>query len=157
MGPTGMFLFGLRTNTHFCCLCLRRCFVSSCELVALFENQETYRQIQITTLFLKVRSGITSLSVLWQEFPGLGGRAFGHFVLPHTLSFVCTLLCLVWGGCFFNFLIQFLKVTFHLQLLQNTDYIPHVVWYICVPYFTLSSLCFPFLHLYFAPSPTSTH
>ena len=154
-----MFLFGLQTNTHFYGLCMRWCFVFSCELVALFENQEMYRQIQITTLFLKVRSGITSLSVLWQEFPGLGGRAFGHFLLPHTLNFVCTLLCLVRGGgvfCFF-FSIQFLKVTFHLQLLQNADYIPHVVRYIRVPYFTLRSLCFPFLHLYFAPSPTGTH
>ena len=62
-----------------------------------------YRQIQITTLVLKVRSGITSVSVLWQEFPGLGGRAFGHFLLPHTLNFVCTLLCLVRGGGFFFF------------------------------------------------------
>ena len=98
-----MFLFGLQTNTHFYGLCMRWCFVVSCELVALFENQEMYRQIQITTLVLKVRSGITSVSVLWQEFPGLGGRAFGHFLLPHTLNFVCTLLCLVRGGGFFFF------------------------------------------------------
>ena len=38
------------------------------------------------------------------------------------------------------FFIQFLKVTVHLQLLQNTGYIPCVVQYIFVAYFMPNSL-----------------
>ena len=32
-----------------------------------------------------------------------------------------------------------LKVTFHLQLLQNIDYIPHIIWYILEPILCFSS------------------
>ena len=53
------------THTHtnfFFCLCFEVLF-SYFELVALFKNQEIYRQIQITNFFLKIRSGTTSFSV----------------------------------------------------------------------------------------------
>lgn len=46
----------------FACV-LSFCFVSYFELVALFKNQEIYRQIQITNFFLKITSGTTSFSV----------------------------------------------------------------------------------------------
>ena len=75
---------------------MRWCFVLSCELVALFENQEMYRQIQITNFFLK--SHLTSLisQCCGRNFLDVCGEAFGHcFMLPHTMNFVCTLLCLV--------------------------------------------------------------
>ena len=52
--------------------------------------------------------------------------------------------------------IQFLKVTFHLQLLQNIGYIPHVVQYIPEPmlYLIVCPLSPP--HIIPAPSPLVT-
>ena len=54
-------------------------------------------------------------------------------------------------------LIQFLKVTLHLQLLQNIGYIPHVVQYMLVAYLTPDSLYLPLHQLCIAtPSPLVT-
>ena len=55
----------------------------------------------------------------------------------------------LWSFFVFNLfnllLIQFLKVTLHLQLLQNTGYIPCVVQHILVAYFIPNSLYLPHL------------
>ena len=52
------------------------------------------------------------------------------------------------------FLIQFLKVMLHLQLLQNISCIPHVVHCILVAYLTPSSWCLSLPNPYFAPLQT---
>ena len=49
---------------------------------------------------------------------------------------------------YFKFILIILKVTYHLQLLQNIIYIPHVVQYILEPIYNLryiSHLLFPFI------------
>ena len=59
----------------------------------------------------------------------------------------------------FNFFKKFifyiiLKVTLHLQLLQNIGYMPRVVQYILVAYLTTpNSLYLPLPHPYVAPLP----
>ena len=52
--------------------------------------------------------------------------------------------------------IQFLKVTFHLQLLQNIGYIPHVVQYIPEPILYLIVCPLTPLHVTPAPLPLVT-
>ena len=56
------------------------------------------------------------------------------------------------------FFIQFLRVTFHLHLSQNVDYMPHVVQYILetilYPVVCISHFCTPMLPL--LPSPPVT-
>ena len=77
---------------------------------------------------------IFSLSLFffeWKRYPKVGAkRIWGIYPPPDYLN---TLKI-------FNFFIQFLKVTFHLQLLQNIGYIPHMVQYIFQDIFPLSSL-----------------
>ena len=53
---------------------------------------------------------------------------------------------------FFSF-IQFLKLAFHLQLLQNVDCIPQVVPYVLTASLTPNCLDFPLLHPDVAPPP----
>ena len=55
---------------------------------------------------------------------------------------------------FKNIFIQFLKVTFHLQLSQNIGYIPHVVQYILVAYLTPNGLYLLLPYPYIAPPPS---
>ena len=58
------------------------------------------------------------------------------------------------------FFIQFLKVTLHLQLLQNIDSVPCVILEILVTCLTLNSLHIPLPHPYIAPPlslPTGSH
>lgn len=66
------------------------------------------------------------------------------------------------------FLIQFLKVTTHLQLLQDIGSIPHIVQYIPVAYFIPKSLYLPMLwkrtfyddgnhHVFYVCCPERSH
>ena len=57
---------------------------------------------------------------------------------------------------FKNIFIQFLKVTFHLQLSQNIGYIPHVVQYILVAYLTPNSSYLPLPSPYCPPLLVTT-
>ena len=74
-----------------------------------------------------------------------------HFFQIFSLNSVRTLFLCFCFFFFLKFLIQFLKVTLHLQLLQNIGYVPCVVQYIFVACLTPNSLYLPLLHSYILP------
>ena len=59
-----------------------------------------------------------------------------YLAMAHACVFVFVCVCLCFFSIFFKMkkIYTILKVTFHLQLLQNTGYIPCVVQYILVTY-----------------------
>ena len=77
--------------------------------------------------------------------------------LSHSLQ--CVFYLFLFKKIVLNIFIQFSKVTLHLQLLQNIVYIPCVVQYILVAYFTPNSFYLSLLHPNIAPPllPTGNH